>query len=368
MDEALREGRRLTRAGQHAEALARFEAALAIDATSWRVQCEAAFVAWRAEDDEAADAHLERAMNGMPPGFVAEEQRAPKAMCLFNAGLVYEAHGQTDDARAAWQESVRLRPNATVEARLAALGPADDELPAWRTMPASAPIAEIVAAMRADFAENGLAGFEGGELDADAITLEPQALGGAPSLEAHVIRGDFGVPAGGEQLVSALVVRAGDVQRVALLGQAYSAGMDASSTQLDVTPSLEDVLPGGQPELVVRVRSWGGSIGYVECWGSDRHVILCTTDLGALECISFPFASLSACGESENDEESEDLPVEGYCREPRFENGSVVLERCREDAGGATPFIEGTHALRALLSRGELRWPDAWTPLEPVGS
>lgn len=74
--------------------------------------------------------------------------------------------------------------------------------------------------------------------------------------------------------------------------------MNSSTAELEATPRLEDVLPGGQPELVVGVTSWGGSI---DCWGSERHLILCTTDLGALQC-------------------------------------------------------------------GDLRWPDVWTPLEPVGS
>lgn len=359
--EALREGRRLTRAGQHAESLVRFEEALAIDASPWRVQCEAAFVAWRAENNEASDAHLRRAMNGIPPGFVPEAQRVPMGMCLFNAGLVYEAHGDTDRARGSWQESLRLRPSAAVEARLAALPPVEESAPAWQRMPASTPMPELIASMRTLFHTEGLAGFEAGELQESAITLLDHALGQAPGLEAHHIVGRFAVPAGGEQLIQALVVRAGDVQRAMLLGQAYSAGMDSSTTELDATPRLEDVLPGGQPELVVSVTSWGGS---TDCWGSERHLILCTSDLGALQCITMRLAELSACIEGEGEEES----TEGYCREVRFEGGAARFEGCREGGGQEPPFIDGTYPLAMLFSRGDLRWPDVWRPLEPVGS
>jgi len=146
---------------------------------------------------------------------VPEAQRVPMGMCLFNAGLVYEAHSDPDRVRGSWQESLRLRPNAAVEARLAALPPVEDTTSAWERIGASTPITELMASMRAQFHTEGLAGFKAGQMEESEITLEDHALGQAPGLEAHHIVGRFAVPAGGYQITQTLVVRSGDVQRAA---------------------------------------------------------------------------------------------------------------------------------------------------------
>ena len=366
VDEALRDGRRLTRGGQHAEALARFDAALAIDRGAWRLECEAAFVAWRAENVEAADLHLRNAMNGMPPGFVPEPQRVPTAMCLFNAGLVHEARGRTEAAREMWEESLRLRPNDTVAARLAALPPAVDERRSWETMPATTPIAEIVAAMRTDFATHGLAGFEAGDVAAEDLDLEVEHLGAAPGLEVDRIHGSiFLGTAGGNQLIEALVVSGAGERRVALLGQAFNAGVAISTTDLHVHLALEDVVPGGQPELVAHLDELGGSVADgSECWGEAGHLLLCSVDTGALACVAVHVRSIY--GAAGDDDE---VVTEGYCRVARFEGGRVGFEPCTDVTSSNTAaFIEGTHELRALLARGDLAWPDTWSPMEPIGS
>jgi hypothetical protein len=370
VEEALREGRRLTRAGQHGEALTQFEAALAIDRGAWRVSCEAGFVAWRAENLDAADRLVREAMNGMPPGFVPEAQRAPTAMCLFNAGLVRQARGQLEDARDMWAESLRLRDNATVRARLAALPPAEDRRRPWERLPATTPIDEIVSAMRADFAATGLGGFAEGELDPSDVSLEARLVeGGGEALSAHQIHGRFGVGAGGDQLVEALVVRGAGAQGVALLAQSYDAGAAESSTSLDFDGRFEDVISGGAPELLVELRAWGGSQGYTEVWGESRVVIVCSVDTGALACFALPTAEMGGEVGGERMEDEPSLELEGWCRVPAIADDRIRFEACTgdDDAPGA-PFIEGTHELRALLGRGDLAWPATWTPLEPVGS
>lgn len=369
MAELLREGRQNTRDGQHVEALARFEDALAIDASPWRVQCEAAFVAWRAERDEAADAHLELALNGLPPGFVPDDARVPVAMCLFNAGLVREAHGNVEGAREMWEESIRLRPNATVSARLAALPPRVEDTWPWIALPATTPIDAVRDTLRADLRAHGTGGFEANELELDRIVLDVETLGAEPSIVAHRIHGEFSVSEG-VQYVEALVVRAGGVEVKALLGQSYSAAMAASSTNLVVRMRMEDVLPGGTPELVVEANEWGGSTGYTECWGSSHHLVICTTDLGALRCLGVTLAEVAVYGDegSGYDEDVPEVEEEGYCRTPRFEPGRVTFEPCGSPVTDDPPFIEGTHELRALFERADIRWPDTWSPLEPIGS
>jgi hypothetical protein len=365
VEEALREGRRLTREGQHTDALARFQEALAIDRGAWRVACEAGFVAWRAENLEAADRLVRDAMNGMPPGFVPEAQRVPTAMCLFNAGLVRQARGEPEAARDMWAESLRLRDNATVRARLAALPPAEDRRRPWERMPATVTIDEIVSAMRTDFVANGLAGFEGGDLTPDALVLEVEHLGAAPGLEVDRIHGTSYIDeGGGSQVVEALVVTGGGARRVALLGQSYNAGVAISTTDLHFQMELTDVLPGGQPELVARVGAFGGSVAEgSESWGDEGVLLVCSIDEGALACFSVPVRS--TYGESVEEDET---VTEGYCREATFEGGRVSFSACSDPTSTSPAFIDGTHELRALLSRGELRWPDTWTPLEPVGS
>lgn len=363
VDALLAEARRLSAAGQHAEALAQLESALAIDRGAWRVACEAGYVAWRADDLAAAERHVREAMNAMPPGFVPDAARAPTAMCLFNAGLVAEAGGHTDDARAMWEESLRLRENATVRARLAALPPVVESHRPWETMPPSASIDELVLAMRTDFASTGLAGFGPGTRESDDIPLDATAIaGGGDALSAYRVHASFPASDGG-QLVEALVVRGAGGQRVALLAQAYDAGQSESSTSIDFVARFDDVLPGGAPELVVELATWGGS---TDAWGTTRHVLVCSVDLGALACIALPTAETS--GASSEDEGADE--VEGFCRSVAFGEGQVTFGPCPADAGAAREpaFIDGTHPLRSLLERGDLAWPEAWSPVEPIGS
>lgn len=360
---ALQEGRQLTRAGQHREALTRFEAALAIAPGAWRVECEAAFVAWRAEDAESADAHVRRALLGVPPGFVPEAQRVPTAMCLFNAGLIHAARGRTDQARDVWEASIRLRPNATVSARLAALPPSTFTAPPWQSMPATTPLDVLLAAMRDDACANGLAAVEAGS-DCSAARLVPRRLSERPDdIEAYLVDGDFPVSPEmreGDQLYRALVVRSGGVLHARVLGQSFNAGLGRSNTNIDVRFEFDDVLPGGRAELMVHVSDVDGSSdGFSQETNTSHHVILCSTDSGVLRCISLPLASVYMYTDDDGDTE------EGFCQDVSFGDGRATFVPCL--SGPQRPFIEGVHDVRILLERGDLRWPDVWETLEPVG-
>jgi hypothetical protein len=255
-------------------------------------------------------------------------------MCLFNAGLVAEARARPDDARDLWEASLRLSDNPTVRTRVAALGPAPDPRRPWHRLPATASIVDIAAAMRADFAATGLAGFEAGALSKDEILLELSPVdGGSDAFVAHRVHAGIAVDAGGRQLLEALVVRAAGVQHMALLAQSYDAGVSESSTTIDVEARREDVLPGGASELIVEVSAWGGSTGYSEVWGQTRCPIVCSVDTGVLVCIALPLAELSGEVGGERIDDEPSVELEGSCRTLVFEAGQVRFERCLGDAG-----------------------------------
>lgn len=112
------EGRRLSRAGDHAAALESFERALRLLNTP-RTECEAGYVAFRSGALPRAEALVTSALRRLPIGrAVRSELREPTAMCLYNAGLVLEALGQPGRAVQAYQRSLELRSNATVSRRL----------------------------------------------------------------------------------------------------------------------------------------------------------------------------------------------------------------------------------------------------------
>lgn len=121
---ALREGRRLAQADQHAQALARFEVGLEADPDSAPLLCEAGFAAFRARDSKALSllargARLQRTPNG-------------RGACYYNLGRVYErlaeaaSGGDRNERRnqaiEAYSRSLLARPeNPTVLARYEAL-------------------------------------------------------------------------------------------------------------------------------------------------------------------------------------------------------------------------------------------------------
>lgn len=58
---------------------------------------------------------------------------------------------------------------------------------------------------------------------------------------------------------------------------------------------------------------------------------------------------------------------EGFCQDVSFADGRATFVPCL--SGPQRPFIEGVHDdVRVLLERGDLRWPDLWETLEPVGA
>lgn len=116
----LREARRALHAGEHAAALTAFHALLEERPGSPRLRCEAGFVALRGGTLDEAEQLITTALRTWPRP-IADDDRIPYAMCLYNRGLVARDRGQLDVAADAWRRSLELRSNRTVEAALAAL-------------------------------------------------------------------------------------------------------------------------------------------------------------------------------------------------------------------------------------------------------
>nr|AYM53090.1 tetratricopeptide TPR_2 repeat protein [Nannocystis exedens] len=114
--ERLEEGRRLTRAGDHAGAIAAFDAALELDGDLAAAFSGRGYARLLARDFAAARKDFEAALT-------MDAKPAFQAAVLFNLGQVAAKLADRTAARDAYTRSLELRPNKTVQAALTALGP-----------------------------------------------------------------------------------------------------------------------------------------------------------------------------------------------------------------------------------------------------
>lgn len=115
----VRELRRLVGSGDVATAAPRFVALATREAGNARLHCEAGFVALRADDFASAETQIEAGLAVFRrSGAIATTDRVPYAMCLYNRGRLAQVDGDRHLAIASYQQSLALRPNATVEAKL----------------------------------------------------------------------------------------------------------------------------------------------------------------------------------------------------------------------------------------------------------
>ena len=155
--EALRDGRRLTREGQYAEAIVALRAALAAAPGDPAALNALGWAALLAGDLDTAEGSVRDAVAR------ASEPRL-RARCLYNQGRIAEARGRGDEARAAYTESVRLRPSPAVQRRLDRLVafPRPDTTRFWPSLDALC--ADAVAAARQQYAasevDEGIRNYE----------------------------------------------------------------------------------------------------------------------------------------------------------------------------------------------------------------
>ena len=364
---AIREGRTKTRAGDHAGALAAFRRAIAIDGQSARLRCEAGFVAYRAGVLDEAERWIQLAL-GRLPNDPPEPLKVPVAMCLFNAGLVYEARDRKADAHDAWTRSLALRPNATVQRRLDALGVVQAETPVVLT----GSFEEIARRLRDAYCESGSAGFTREDLEScDQIEqkLRPPTGASSSRMDARLI--EHSVIVMGGDMSATLVVKAGEQARAVPIASLYSPGAMGMSADYEVHRfELVDVIPGGAPEVVLQVhqRENDEDMGVCErTGGTDERTWVCGLLDGAIRCASIPMESTSyferdeGCCEEEEDCEPPTSETTGYRYVVAFEAGDVVITRSAlSEAFTEQPLEDwvGRHPLEAML-RQEARMNDA---------
>ncbi|MEX1364612.1 MAG: tetratricopeptide repeat protein [Nannocystaceae bacterium] len=108
----LSKGRALTRAGTYDEAVATFDAAIALDPGMGKAWSERGYAKLLAADLEGAKADLEH-------GLSLDDGASYQASIYFNLGLVAERGGDREAAKAAFERSLELREHAGVRKALA---------------------------------------------------------------------------------------------------------------------------------------------------------------------------------------------------------------------------------------------------------
>ncbi len=394
---AIREGRRAAHSGDFTAALASFERAVAVQPTSSRVRCEAAYVAYQAGDLDRAEAHVRIAVLGLPRGdAVPESARVPTATCLYNAGLVDEARGRLEDARASYARSIALRPNDTVEGRLAALltriegsVPPPDGPPDFGPYAPSTTFAAVASDVTRALCQRGGIGFEAGEMDCGELShrVETVRTSGEHPIEAALISVSASTPAGGEEAWSVLVVRSGSETQVVELAAVYSPGAFGMSAEIDATIAASDLVPGAGTELLVTLsaRAHDSDMGVCDYYETDESAsIVCSTDDGTLRCAAFPTVSTDTythepCQDSFDADHDDDYdePLEGdeanieehgYEVSVALNAGQATFARAPGSHGEEVPPLLGSFEVAALLTRADLAWPATWVTLSPVTS
>lgn len=358
---ALREGRELSHAGRHVEALAAFERALAANPGSARLRCEAGFVAFRAGRLDVAERYVRAALRSLendqapPPSLVQ-----PLASCLFNAGLVAEANGKPEDARRSYQRSLAIRPNATVQARLDALA-APSAAPASSVPPAAASASEQA---RAAFCElSGGMDVACGEAVTPDVTVQHPSTAGSPGLDAEVaVATSDDTPF--EASTYALHVVYGSSRVVGTIGYEWNPGIGGVSAETEVQRfEWLDVLPGGAPELVLELVSRENDEDMGVCernGGTTVDLFVCSADDGSLNCAKVRVRETRYFERDEGcEEDSGPATAEqrGYHLAYRFEGGSLVLTREPESPEGPPAGLGGRIRIATLLADPTLGWP-----------
>lgn len=225
-------GRKAAKAAKWAEAITALEAALVAIPGDDRALGELSWAAFSAGDYAKARASGRASVLGSTDPKV-------KAASLYNLGRVEEADGKLPAAALLYQQSLALRDNRTVKARLDALGKdaplAEAPLPCTRPMPE----AELCTCLNASVAEN---------LDAAEDAACALAPAGADGFQVAT----YTVSSLREEQ-NALVARQADGWTVvALLDYVYNPGMMGINEEWTLEPPTEATLGGHQ---VVRFTS-----------------------------------------------------------------------------------------------------------------
>ncbi len=372
--EALAEGRRLSRAGQHPAALAAFERALALDPSSPRLRCEAGYVAYLAGDLSRAERYVTSSLQAfLAANVVPETQRQATAMCLFNAGLVYEARERASEAIDAWRRSLALRENATVRARLQALTGGRDPSGAARTRGGARERALADVCGTFDDGQGQRCRLRRFESEASNDTLvtmsERTPSGAAPegfTARIATARGDL---AFGTATVAYLEASYGGTTLVDAVGRAWEPGVGGVSGELEIRRfEWLDVVPGGRAELVVEMYEFNNDEDMGVCsrsGGTTRTLVICGSDTGRLACTSIDAEATTYVEEYDGCEEDGVTPHEtrtGHSLAYTLANGELRLTREPDSPVELPSTMPRARPVSSWLADPAFAWPRAASP------
>jgi hypothetical protein len=220
----LEAGRKLAKAKQWADAIKEFDAALVAIPGDDRALGELSWATFSAGD-------FARARASANASVLAATAPKVKGAALYNLGRAEEASGNIAAARAAYEQSIAVRPNKTVSDRLAGLAAAD-ALAAPR--PCSTPVAieKVCACLNASVEADGGPGPDG-----QACVLEPAGVAGVQIARYLVSE------VGEENLVIVAEQTAG-WSVVAQLDTVYNPGMMGISEEWTGKPAVERTVAG----------------------------------------------------------------------------------------------------------------------------
>lgn len=290
-------------------------------------------------------------MNRFNHGPIARRDAVPVAMCLYNVGLVEQAAGNSDAARAAWTRSLQLRPNRTVQRRLASLGTdeAEPETPEG--------LEEAASIAKAHLCEMELADDECEDIE---VSIEDLSRGG---LHAALIRAEGGLQ--GAQSISVWVQGGEEWFGFEVSTHTLEPGAFGISMEYGVEDvRVHDLLVGGSPEIEFRTTlgvtdNDNGGCSSTDTYEANR--VVCTLDSGAPACLRLPEEGrleTSECNFDECCEEDEDPEEysERFAYSYRFEGDRVQIQRRagngESDGDPAQDLTwEGTHRFESLVQR-----------------
>jgi hypothetical protein len=353
-----------------------FERALAVDPGDARLRCETGYAAYRAGNVALADEYIAEAQRALPDASATPAPlRVPVAMCLYNAGLVHEARGRRDAARAAYAASIALRPNDTVQQHLDAVGgaPQGVTVTAFDGLDDAAIDARLLSSECDSYgsptdATNCSPGHH--EIDGDVFDLASEAgdaVTGAPAsppFAARIVWLARRSDSEGNQGVNAnhgwLVLRDGAHALASVVSASDATGVwdcDAAITRFE----WSDVIPGGTPELVVEATSCGGDVGMCAEEGDDqRSLIVCAASPMRCAQVSLQSeahgATYDQCDGGQYGGPVADFHS-GYRLDSTLAGGNLTLSPTFGSA--PNPALVGSHPLTELLDRPDLRWTPA---------
>jgi tetratricopeptide (TPR) repeat protein len=238
--DALRRGRRLAKKGDHQAAARAFEEALEAAPGDARAASELGWEAFRAGD-------MPRARKATLESIAGTAEPETRAASLYNLGRIEEAEGRKERAAQVYRDSLALRPNPTVRARLLAVAPntpPDESLVATTLDGPHSSLADWCAAYVAANPEEPCSPYQvmfeqqAGQLRAKGAWKEVQVLRVGPfeicALAVRTRAGWFVEPW---------------IAECRELGGRWDRVVTADEI------AFRDVLPGGDPELVLRLSS-----------------------------------------------------------------------------------------------------------------